>query len=580
MDLHSVLSLIGGLAFFLFGMHTMSGGLRKLAGGRLESALKKATASPLKAMGLGAGITVAVQSSSAVTVMLVGLVNSGVMAAEQTLYVLMGSHVGTTLTAWLLSLTGLEASNPAVQMLQPANFSPIIALVGVTLIMLSRRERRQNAGIIMGGFAVLMFGMEMMKTAVEPLAGSPAFQGLLTAFSNPLLGILAGCVFTGIIQSSAASVGILQALSLTGGISYGTAIPLIMGMNIGTCATGLLSCIGAGKSARRVAVLHTSISVLGTAVCSAVLFGIHALFPLPFMSGSAAPVGIALCHTAFNVATVAVLAPFPKLLLAISRRLVKDKPEETDDILPDRRLLVTPVVAVRECANRVSDMAELAKSAVMGAFAQLDTFDRDRAEALEKTEDRLDSYEDKLGAFLVDLSGTGLSAASGRQVSVMLHAIGDLERIGDHGKNLGEAARELQETGKTFSPEATEDISNLRAAVGEVLSMAVTVLQTGDAALAARVEPLEQVVDALASSARDRHIDRLRRGVCTPESGFVLADLLSDLERISDHCSNLAAAVLAADRGEFDTHRMLQRVKTDSPEYAAAYAEYAEKYHL
>ena len=443
MDLFSLITLIGGLAFFLYGMHVMSSGLEKLAGGKLEKTLRKMTSNPFKSLLLGAGITIAIQSSSAMTVMLVGLVNSGIMQLGQTVGVIMGSNIGTTLTAWILSLSGIQSDVFWLRLLKPENFSPIFAMVGVTLIMASKSTRRKDVGSILVGFSVLMFGMNLMSSAVSPLADVPEFANLLIVFKNPLVGVLVGTVFTGIIQSSAASVGILQALSLTGGISYGMAIPIIMGQNIGTCVTALLSSIGVNKNAKRVAVVHISFNIIGTILCLSVFYGVNALFPLPFIDNPIDGVGIAAVHSIFNIVTTAVLLPFPKQLEKLANMVVREGHKDDRPTFLDELLLRTPSIAVNESRSMTVRMANLARTSVLQAVSLFDTFDHKAADQILENESTLDWFEDQLGTYLLKLSGKELSDADSRQVSKIFLTIGDFERLGDLAVNLAKTAREL-----------------------------------------------------------------------------------------------------------------------------------------
>ena len=448
MDIFSIITLCGGLAFFLFGMSTMSASLEKLAGGRLEQLLKKMTDSKWKSLLLGAGITIAIQSSSAMTVMLVGLVNSGIMELGQTVGIIMGSNVGTTLTAWILSLSGIESSTIWLRLLKPEVFSPVVALAGVIMTMSSKKTRVRSAGSIMVGFAVLMTGMELMKNAMSPLADMPEFSAILTAFTNPFLGVVVGAVFTGVIQSSAASVGILQALSLTGGITYGMALPIIMGQNIGTCVTALLSSIGVNRNARRVSVIHISFNLIGTAVCLAAFYGGNLIFHYAFLEAAIDPAGVALVHSIFNIATTALLLPFSRQLERLAYLIIKEDTQESSKEIytfVDSRLLATPSVAIAECANRTVEMARLAEDTFLRSLTLLDKFDEKVAEKVTAKEDQLDRYEDQLGTFLVQLSSKALSESDSRNISKQLHTIGDFERIGDHAVNLLSTAREIHE---------------------------------------------------------------------------------------------------------------------------------------
>ena len=582
MDIFSVITLIGGLAFFLYGMHVMSSGLERMAGGKLEHALKRMTSNPLKSLALGAGITVAVQSSSAVTVMLVGLVNSGLMNIAQTPGVIMGSNIGTTLTAWLLSLVGLETDNVWLKLLKPENFSLIFAMVGSVLIMMSKKPRRRDIGSILVGFAVLMYGMKFMSSAVSPLADMPEFASLLTAFRNPLLGVLVGALFTGIIQSSAASVGILQALALTGNISYGMAIPIIMGQNIGTCVTALISSIGVKRNAKKVAVIHVSFNLIGTVFFLALFYGLDALVHFSFTDMPIGAFEIAVVHSIFNVATTVLLLPFSKQLVRIANLVIRDKKGEEE--LPakrlDERLLATPSVAVGESNAMTVDMMKTAHRTLLQALGLIEHYDEKTAEEILEEENRLDACEDELGTYLVRLASNKLSAEDSMLVSKMLHTIGDFERLGDHAVNLLCSVRELQEKKLSFSPAAQEDLTLLSSALTEILALTAEAYEKNDAEIAARVEPLEQTIDRLVERIKDKHVARLQNGECTIQLGFILADLLNNFERISDHCSNIAVSVIEIKHNTFDTHQYLNRVKYGSREFTVQFEEYCEKYGL
>ena len=544
MDIFSLFTLCGGLAFFLYGMTTMSKSLEKMAGGRLERLLKRMTSNPVKGLLLGAGITIAVQSSSAVTVMLVGLVNSGVMELGQTIGVIMGSNVGTTLTAWILSLTGIESESVFLNLLKPENFAPLFALAGILLIMGSKRQRRRDIGRILIGFAILMSGMEMMKNSVSPLADMPGFSDLLTAFRNPLLGVAVGAAFTGVIQSSAASVGILQALALTGSITYGVAIPIIMGQNIGTCVTALISSIGVSRGAKRVSVIHIAFNIIGTAIGLIVFCGGDLLFHFPFMDSAVGAVGVALCHTIFNIGTTALLLPFSRQLEWLARAAVKEEDKTPQFAFLDPLLLRTPGAAVSECAAMTCEMGTLAQKSLLASLGQLSKYNGNLEAELLENEDKLDVYEDRLSGYLVQISQHGLSMEDIHTVSRLLHAIGDFERIGDHALNIQESARELHEKGLSFSGAAEAELQVLERALEEILTAAVDCFRADDPAAAKLVEPLEETIDRLTDEIRARHIHRLQSGECTIQLGFILNDLLTNLERVSDHCSNIAVCVM------------------------------------
>ncbi len=582
MDIFSLFTLCGGVAFFLYGMSLMSSRLEKLAGGRLEQMLRKMTDNRFKSLLLGAGITIAIQSSSAMTVMLVGLVNSGIMELGQTVGVIMGSNVGTTLTAWILSLSGIDSSSFWLQLLKPEVFSPLVALAGMILRTRNKSGRRRSAGSIMVGFAILMTGMEMMKNAVSPLADMPEFNAILTAFTNPFLGVLVGAVFTGVIQSSAASVGILQALSLTGGISYGVALPIIMGQNIGTCVTALLSSIGVNRNARRVSVIHISFNLIGTAACLAAFYGSDLIFHYAFMDASIDPAGIAMVHSVFNIATTALLLPFSKQLEKLAYVVVKEDKQETQKFsFIDQRLLATPSVAIAECANKTVDMARLAEDTILKSLSLLGKYDEKTAEEVVGNEDQLDRYEDQLGTLLVQLSGKALSDEDSRNISKQLHTIGDFERIGDHAVNLLKTAQEIHEKDIRFSGQALEELKNLLSALRDILRVTTKAFAEEDLPLAARVEPLEQVIDGLIADIKSNHIVRLQKGHCTIEMGFVLSDLLTNCERVSDHCSNIAVAQIETAQSLYQAHEYLNALKSaGDASFQSAFENYCRQYAI
>ena len=581
MDIFSIFTLIGGLAFFLYGMHIMSTGLEKLAGGKLEQTLKKMTSSKLNSILLGIGITIAIQSSSAMTVMLVGLVNSGIMELGQTIGVIMGSNVGTTLTAWIISLSGIKTESFWISFFKPESFSPLIAMAGIGMIMVSKSKKKKDIGEICIGFAVLMYGMKLMSGAVSPLADTPEFSMVLTTFSNPIIGVFVGTVFTGIIQSSAASIGILQALSLTGSISYKMAIPIIMGQNIGTCVTALLSSIGVTKNAKRVAVVHISFNIIGTLICLSLFYGIGIFIDFPFMEKLVGPVGIAAAHSIFNIATTLILLPFSKQLEKIANYVIKDSSSKEKYSFLDERLLRTPSFAISESLNMAVKMSNIAANTVLKAISLFDRYDKHVAESIMDDETSLDRFEDRLGTFLLKLSSKDISDADSKQISKMFLTIGDFERLGDHAVSLKRTAEEFHEKKFTFSDDAQNESMVLTSAIKEIVMMTVKAFETSDFELAANVEPLEQVIDSLVSRIRANHVERLQRAECTIQKGFVYADMLSNFSRISDHCSNIAAAVIGAGHNSFDTHKYLREVKSKNNEdFVKKYNNYFEKYSI
>jgi len=581
MNIFSICTLCGGLAFFLFGMHVMSQSLEKIAGGKLESTLKKMTSNPFKSLALGAGITIAVQSSSAMTVMLVGLVNSGIMQLEQTVGVIMGSNVGTTLTAWLLSTAGIKSDNILISMLKPENFAPIVALIGIIMIMMSKKKKRQDIGTIMVGFAVLMYGMELMKNAVSPLAEMEGFSKLLVAFKNPLLSVLFGAVFTGVVQSSAASVGILQALSLTGTISYRMAIPIIMGQNIGTCVTALLSSIGVNKNAKRVTVVHMSFNIIGTVVWLAAFYGLNAVVHFSFVDKSIGAVEIAAVHSIFNIVTTLILLPFSSQLVKLAKKLIPDSKEAEESVMLDKRLIATPPLAVSQCREKTVEMAHGAKEALHEALRAIFDYSDKAVVKVEEKEQLLDEMEDQLSTFLLELSAVSLTDEDSRTVTELLHTISDFERISDHAINMIEIAREMERNSRNFSDSAKADFSTLFAALTEISGITVKAFTDNDTDIAVNVEPLEEVIDDLTQTIRDKHIARLRKGECSPELGVYLSDLLINCERVSDHCSNIAVSIIQISKSSMRSHVYLNELKAQrSEQFIGAYNSYREKYRL
>jgi len=575
MDIFSIIAMIGGLALFLFGMNELSEGLEKMAGGKMESILKKVTSKRLMGLLLGCVVTAVIQSSSAVTVMLVGLVNSGIMQLSQAIGVTMGSNIGTTITAWVLSLTGIDSSNVFINLLKPANFSPLIAFAGVILIMVGKKPKHKDIGKICIGFAVLMYGMTMMSDAVKGLSDVPEFVNILTFFSNPVMGVLVGMVFTAIIQSSSASVGVLQALSMTGAITYGAAIPIIMGQNIGTCVSALIASVGTSKNARRVSVVHVLFNTIGTVVCLTAWLIADGIIDFAFTDTAVEPFEIAVIHSIFNVVTTVLLFPFAGLLEKLARLIIRDAKEEEAVILLDDRLMTVPSFAVAKAESVTGEMASLAKKSVRSAVGLLDRYDEKTAKAVEEMEDKIDRYEDELGTYLVKLSKKEINENDSKKISKILHTINDFERIGDHASNILDTAKEMHEKKISFSQDAKDELENLNDAITEILSITVKSFKNDDIELAEIVEPLEEVIDEIIDHVKSHHIDRLTKGECTIELGFILSDMLTNYERISDHCSNIAVAVIEAQREMFDAHEYLNNVKKNGE---GRYYEYFEKY--
>lgn len=562
MDIFSVLTMIGGLALFLYGMQVMGDGLKKASGGKLEMILEKLTSNKLMAVLLGAGVTAVIQSSSATTVMVVGFVNSGIMKLSQAVGVILGANVGATLTAWLLSLTGVEGSNFFLQLLKPSSFSPILAIAGVILLTIGKRERQKNIASVMIGFAVLMFGMETMSGAVKPLAELPEFTHILLVFSNPVLGMLVGLVITAIIQSSGASIGILQALCLSGAVSYSTAIPIIMGQNVGTCVTAILSSVGASKNARRAALIHLYYNIIKTVAFMAVFYALNAVFRFSFMHKPINALGIAFIHTALNVAAVIIMFPISSILEKLAYLSIPAGEEELEEKEPakreiqilDARFLNTPGLALEHCKNAAVDMANYAREALFLAISLLDKYNEKEAEKVINLEELVDHYEDGLGAYLVKLSSKHLTEKDSQELSVLLHCIGDFERISDHAINIMESAREMHEKDLSFSKKAQEELVTFTHAVMDIINKSVLVFEEENLKLAATIEPLEEVIDYLNAEIKKRHIKRLRKGKCTIEMGFVLSDISTNYERVSDHCSNIALCLLQLNAETFGTH--------------------------
>ena len=580
MNIYSILQLCGGLAFFLFGMHVMSGSLEKLAGGNLQKILKEVTSNPIKSLFFGAIVTIAIQSSSALTVMLVGLVNSGIMELAQTVGVIMGSNIGTTLTAWILSLSGIESDNLFISMLKPENFSPVIALIGVIMIMGSKKEKRKDVGIIMAGFAVLMYGMQLMSGAVSPLADMPEFTGLLTTFNNPFLVVLVGAVFTGVIQSSAASVRVLQALAMTGAISYSMAIPIIMGQNIGTCVTALLSSIGVNKNAKRVSIIHISFNLFGTAIGLVVYCIARYAVDLALFNDSISPVMIAVFHSIFNIATTIILLPFSNTLVKIAKKLVTTDKEDGQVVL-DERLLLSPGLAVKECLEKTNEMAELARDSFKNALDLFDNYSDSKFDDIEVMEERLDYLEDQLDTFLIHLSGKDVSEDGNYEISKMLHAINDFERIGDHAINMAKLAKQIDDNNLEFSKNARKELTVLNNALREILTLTVEAFSKNDLTEAVKVEPLEQVIDDLTKEIRNHHIERLQKGKCDSRLGVFLTDYITNCERASDHCSNIAVCLIQTHNSSFETHDYLNELKAgQEPAFVGQFTMYQDKYHL
>lgn len=588
MSIFNVLSMIGGLALFLFGMHVMGESLTKASGGRLEKILEKLTSNKLLAVVLGAGVTAIIQSSSATTVMVVGFVNSGIMKLSQAVGVIMGANVGTTITAWLLSLVGLEGDSLIVQLFKPESFTPILALFGVILLMFSKKEKNHDIGSILLGFAVLMFGMSTMSKAVEPLADVPEFTAILTTFTNPVLGVLAGTALTAIIQSSSASVGILQALSVTGVIDYRMALPIIMGQNIGTCITAMISSIGTTKNARRAALIHLYFNIIGSTVFLVLFYTANAFMKFAFLDEPANALGIAVIHSIYNIFATCILLPFSDGLVKLSCLTIRDSAEEaklnaaeSDFQVLDARFLDTPPIATAQCKNVAVKMAEICKKALFQAMDLLKKYDEDKLQEVCRMESLVDRYEDELGNYLVKLSSRSLTEKDSLTISMLLHCIGDFERISDHAVNIAQSAKEMYEKELKFSKKAEEEIIIFSALIQEIVSTSVQVFETEDVKLAKEVEPMEEVVDGLNDEIKKRHIRRLRKGKCTIELGFSLSDITTNYERIADHCSNIAISLIQIPDDAYASHEYVENLeKGEDSQYHEALVKYTEKYML
>lgn len=586
MDIFGILTMIGGLALFLFGMDFMGANLSKASGGKLEYILEKLTSNPLKAVALGAGVTAIIQSSSATTVMIVGFVNSGIMKLSQATGIIMGANIGTTITSWMLSLTGIQGDSIWLKMLKPSSFAPVLALIGIIMYMFMKSEKKKYIGGILIGFAILMSGMETMSGAVKPLADVPEFTGILTMFSNPILGMLAGAVLTGIIQSSSASVGILQALCATGAVSYATAIPIIMGQNIGTCVTALISSIGASKNAKRAACIHLYFNIIGTVLFMVVFYSINAFVPFAFLGDAASPAGIAVVHSCFNIAATCLLLPFTKQLEWLACHTVQDKKEKQSTAenrlrLLDARFLEQPALAMEHSNQVMSEMTRLTTNSLDVAMQLLKHYDPEDEQLVEAMENRVDLYEDQLGRYLLEVSSRELTAADSLDLSTLLHCIGDMERISDHAVSIARSAKEMHEKQLSFSEHAKKEMDVLCAAVSELLHHTADMLETRDTKAATRIEPLEEVVDDLSDQMKLHHVERLRSGRCTIEMGFILNDLTNSLERIADHCSNVGVSILEQQDDSVGRHEMLREMKDGSDTgFTEIYREYKEKYRL
>lgn len=572
--------LLGGLAFFLYGMSTLSGGLESMAGGALERTLKKVTANQFMSFLLGAGITIAIQSSSAMTVMLVGLVNSGIVNFADTFGIIMGSNVGTTLTAWLLSLAGISGDNFFLTLLKPMTFAPILAFVGIIMRMVSDKDRKKNFGTILIGFAILMTGMEFMSDSMSSVQDMKGFSGLLTAFSSPFIALIISMVFTGVIQSSAATIGIVQALALTGSISYKMAIPLVLGANIGTCITALISSFGTNRNAKRVVAMHIYVNVIGSVICLILLYIIGAVNP-GLINSTVSMIGVAIIHTLFNALNTVILLPFRKAVIHLCELTVKKEDDKTHTVFLDERLFNNTPLAISECRRLTVEMSECTKTSLLNSINLISSYNSELADRIRSDEKLIDKYEDKLSGYLVRLSNNDLTEKDSRTVARMIHSIGDFERIGDHALNICKVADEIHSKGIHFSEQATLEIKTITDAVIEILNMAFDSFINDDYELASHVEPLEQVIDKLKGVLKERHVSRLQNGECTIELGFVFTDLLTNYERVSDHCSNIALYTMQLKNDITDSHKYLHNLKhSQTGAFVEDYNMYEKKYLL
>lgn len=586
MDLFGGLALVGGLALFLYGMSVMGGGLEKISGGKLELFLERLTSNPIKAVSLGALVTAVIQSSSATTVMVVGFVNSGIMKLSQAIGIIMGANVGTTITSWILSLTGIQSGSILVRLFKPSSFSPVLALIGIILYMSGKNDKKKDIGEILLGFAVLMFGMEAMSNAVKPLADVPEFTNLLTVFRNPLLGVVTGAVLTAVIQSSSASVGILQALSVTGAFTYSSVIPIIMGQNIGTCVTAMLSSIGANKNAKRTAFVHLYFNMIGAVVFMAVYFGLDLFIDFGFSGKTAGPAGIALIHSVFNISTTVILLPFihglEKLAYLTIPVLEEEKlpAEDKEFQILDERFLQTPGFAIEQCRSLANKMAELSKECFLAAMDSLGAYSKESVQTVISLEEKIDLYQDKLGIYLAKLSSRNLAYQDSQNASMLLHCITDLERISDHAVNVTESAKEMHKRKLYFSKKAEEEMNLYKTAVEDILNRTISAFTENDEKKALTVEPLEEVIDELNKNIKKHHIKRLRKGKCTIELGLILSDIATNYERVADHCSNIAVCLIQEQDIALEAHSYVSGLREEDVSFERQVEKFGEKYHI
>ena len=581
MDIFSIFTLLGGLAFFLYGINLMSSGLEKIAGGKLEQLLKKMTSNPVKGFLMGAGITAIIQSSSAVTVMLVGLVNSGIMNLSQTVGVIIGANVGTTITAWLLSLTGLKSSTVFLfKLLKPESFAPILALLGVIMIMIAKSNKRKNTGAVLMGFAILMFGMGVMADAMAPLADMQGFRQAMVAFTNPILGFLVGMFVTVVIQSSSASIGILQALTLVGGVTWGVAVPIILGQNMGTCISAVFASIGVNTNAKRVAGIHIIYNILSVSICLPLFVVSNMIFKFAFVDTDISPFGVAIFHTIYNIFTAFMLFPFGRFIEKLAIRFVPDKKEPRRRVILDDRLLLAPTFAVSEAFRQTIKMADLVCFNFISSTKMLKSYHQKKAEQIKDNEIKIDTYEDKLDAFLIKLSGKELSEEDNNRISQLLLVIGDYERIGDHASYILKIAEKLNESERKLSNEAIDELKVIVNAVIEIFTISMEAYKSDNLKLAQEVEPLEAVIKKIVRKVKNRHIQRLKDGLCTAELSFLFSDLLNDFRRIAAHCGNIATSVIQLKDKSLDKHEYNHRNKDEDIEFVSKYQDYKSRYSV
>lgn len=582
MSIYSIFSLFGGLALFLYGMNMMGDGLEKISGGKLEQILEKMTDKTYKGVLLGCAVTAVIQSSSAVTVMVVGFVNSGIMELSRAIGVIMGANIGTTATAWILSLTGIDGDSLIVNLLKPSSFAPVLAVIGVFLLLFSKSDKRKNIGGIIAGFGILMMGMEFMSDSMSGLADNQQFTSILLKFSNPVLGILAGMILTAIIQSSSASVGILQALSLTGAVSFGTAFPIVLGQNIGTCVTALIASVGTNKNAKRAAMAHLYFNIIGVVLAVALFYGGNAIFQFDFLQSTVMPSQIAIIHSVFNIFSTLLMLPFTKQLEKLAYMTIKDgkKGKEDAPVLLDERFLLTPSYAVEKSREVTVQMADLVEKTAMTAFSLLKNYKSEKASKISENEKKTDKYEEMLETYLVKVSALQLSDEDSKNVFILHHAIEDLEKISDYCEDILKIKKNINKKNIIFSEKAKYDLSVMLAAVTKIINLTVEAFKMNDITKAREIEPLEEVIDKLKKELKNRHLKRIEDGSCSVDQGFVFLDVINALERIADHCASLAVSMIELESGEYNVHEYTRELKESDKEFVENLDSYLEKYSL